>query len=263
MEDRNIIYQDNDNGFNNNPRNASMYRSESTWRAMARSYLYMLIALIISAGIALGGFFGLRQLVINATTDAQIEAISQGYSVAMITSLIGVVVMMFVTSIVAIKGKKGGLACLIIYSVFMGVLLSSVMLVVFAASSDLRMFAETIGWAFLATVGVFGAMTLYGFIAKEHGSALIYGIVGLFTGLLIMTIMNIFMRSETLMWVIGYAYIALLMLYVGFDTWQMKKHAESGQLTDGWAVYYALQLYTDFIYLFVRLAILIAANRQK
>lgn len=263
MRDKNIIYQDDGSGFNNDYSDETISRGSSTWRALAKCYLYMFFALIISAGIAVGGFFGLRQLVLNANTQAQLEVISTGYLIALITSSIGVIVMMIVTMFVAVRNKKGGLVCLAFYSVFMGVLLSSIMLSIYATSYDLRSFAETIGWAFLATVGVFGAMSLYGFLAKEHGRALIYGIVGLFTGVLIMTLMNIFMQSTTLMWVIGYAYIALLMLYVGFDTWQMKRHAESGALTDGWAVYYALQLYSDFIYLFVRLAILIAANKER
>ena len=47
-----------------------------------------------------------------------------------------------------------------------------------------------------------------------------------------------------------------------FDVNRIKQMANSGYMNEGIAIYMALQLYTDFIYIFLRLVILLGRNRD-
>jgi FtsH-binding integral membrane protein len=261
VEDRNIIYEDDGSGFSHKTNNN--VTSSSTWRAIAKTYLYMFVAVLVSALTCVGLYFIFNAALGSNPTEEEMLKAGNTYLALLIISGVGSIIMMFVTQLVTIKAKRGGLICLLIYSVLMGILISGTMLTIMVESQDIGSFVSTIGWAFVGTAGMFGVMTLYGYLAKEKASALWYGIIGLLFGILFITLMNIFLRSETLYYFIGYAYIALVLLYVGYDTWLLKRHAESGTLTDNWAVYYALQLYTDFIYLFIRLAIIIARSKES
>ena len=47
-----------------------------------------------------------------------------------------------------------------------------------------------------------------------------------------------------------------------YDINRAKLMSESGYMTEGLAIYMALQLYTDFIYIFIRLIVIIGRNRD-
>jgi hypothetical protein len=55
VEDRNIIYEDDGSGFSHKTNNN--VTSSSTWRAIAKTYLYMFVAVLVSALTCVGLYF--------------------------------------------------------------------------------------------------------------------------------------------------------------------------------------------------------------
>lgn len=133
-----------------------------------------------------------------------------------------------------------------LYAVLNGVVFSSIFVVY-----DLGSIAST----FFITAGVFGAMSVYGMVTKndmtKFGS---YCIMGLF-GLIIASIVNIFVASSTLDWIISLFGVAL---FIGLTAWDTQKIKNVAYVTDPsqtgkLATIGALSLYLDFINLFLYL----------
>lgn len=133
-----------------------------------------------------------------------------------------------------------------LYAVLNGVVFSSIFVVY-----DLGSIAST----FFITAGVFGAMSVYGMVTKndmtKFGS---YCIMGLF-GLIIAFIVNIFVASSTLDWIISLFGVAL---FIGLTAWDTQKIKNVAYVTDPsqtgkLATIGALSLYLDFINLFLYL----------
>ena len=113
----------------------------------------------------------------------------------------------------------------------------------------------SIAYTFFITAGVFGAMSVYGMVTKndmtKFGS---YCIMGLF-GLIIASIVNIFVASSTLDWIISLFGVAL---FIGLTAWDTQKIKNVAYVTDPsqtgkLATIGALSLYLDFINLFLYL----------
>ena len=105
-----------------------------------------------------------------------------------------------------------------LYAVLNGVVFSSIFVVYDLGS---------IAYTFFITAGVFGAMSVYGMVTKndmtKFGS---YCIMGLF-GLIIASIVNIFVASSTLDWIISLFGVALFIGLTAWDTLKIKNVALS------------------------------------
>ena len=113
----------------------------------------------------------------------------------------------------------------------------------------------SIAYTFFITAGVFGAMSVYGMVTKndmtKFGS---YCIMGLF-GLIIASVVNIFVANSTLDWIISLFGVAL---FIGLTAWDTQKIKNAAYVTDPsqtgkLATIGALSLYLDFINLFLYL----------
>ena len=109
---------------------------------------------------------------------------------------------------------------------------------------------------FLITAATFGAMSLYGYTTKKDltsmGSFLIMGL----WGIIIASLVNIFMQSATVYWVISYIGIAIFVGLTAYDTQKIRTMYLSGDSEDiitRKAVIGAVELYMDFINLFIYL----------
>ncbi len=132
-----------------------------------------------------------------------------------------------------------------VYSILNGVSLS---LVLIAYSP------ESVAGAFLSTAGVFGAMSIYGYTTKKDltswGSMLFMALIGL----IIASVVNIFFASSLMYWVITYAGIIIFIGLTAYDTQKIKNMlhgAEDNESTQKIALLGALNLYLDFINLFL------------
>jgi FtsH-binding integral membrane protein len=125
--------------------------------------------------------------------------------------------------------------------------------------------AESIATTFVITAGLFGVMSLYGYVTKQDltsiGSLSIMGLLGV----IIASVANIFLRSSTLYWIITYVGIGVFIGLIAYDTQKIKAMNIIGnEGTDEdrkEAIMGALALYLDFINLFLLLLRLFGRRR--
>ena len=142
-----------------------------------------------------------------------------------------------------------------IFAALMGASLSSIFLVYTGAS---------ITRVFFITAGTFGAMSIYGYTTKRDltklGSFLMMGLIGI----IIASIVNIFMKSEMMYFVISIIGVLIFVGLTAYDTQKIKNMylvSDSGEIMGKKAVMGALTLYLDFINLFIMLLRLFGQRR--
>lgn len=116
--------------------------------------------------------------------------------------------------------------------------------------------AESITRVFFISAGAFAGLSLYGYTTKRDltgfGSFLIMGLIGL----LIASVVNIFLASTMMHWVISAAGVLIFAGLTAYDTQKIKEmyyEADSSEVASKKAVMGALTLYMDFINLFIML----------
>ncbi|MDF7681340.1 Bax inhibitor-1/YccA family protein [Enterobacteriaceae bacterium ESL0689] len=134
-----------------------------------------------------------------------------------------------------------------LYSALTGLLLSSIFLIYTDSS---------IASAFVVSAGMFGVMSLYGFVTKRDlsgwGNILIMGVVGL----ILASLVNIWLKSDALMWATTYIGVVIFVGMTAYDTQMLKNIGEQMDISDSTAlrkaaILGALSLYLDFINLFL------------
>ena len=146
----------------------------------------------------------------------------------------------------AINRLSTGVATLIFiaYSALNGVTLS-IIAVVYTANS--------IASTFVITAGMFGAMSIYGYMTKRDltswGSFLFMGLIGV----VIASIVNIFVANSAVSWIISGIGVIVFTGLTAYDTWKIKEMAAQGTEGRKPAILGALTLYLDFINLFLML----------
>jgi FtsH-binding integral membrane protein len=142
-----------------------------------------------------------------------------------------------------------------IFAALMGASLSSIFLMYTGAS---------ITRVFFITAGTFGAMSIYGYTTKRDltklGSFLMMGLFGI----IIASIVNIFMKSSMMYFVISILGVLIFVGLTAYDTQKIKNMylvSDSGELMGKKAVMGALTLYLDFINLFIMLLRLFGQRR--
>jgi len=133
-----------------------------------------------------------------------------------------------------------------LFAVINGLMLSSIF-IVYSVTAIVK--------TFFITAGTFGAMSIYGYTTSQDlskiGSYLFMALIGL----IIASLVNIFMHSSSLDWIISIAGVLIFIGLTAWDTQQIKNMAQVapqdsvGRL----ATIGALSLYLDFINLFLYL----------
>jgi len=142
-----------------------------------------------------------------------------------------------------------------IFAALMGASLSSIFLIYTGAS---------ITRVFFITAGTFGAMSIYGYTTQRDltklGSFLMMGLFGI----IIASVVNIFMKSSMMYFVISILGVLIFVGLTAYDTQKIKNmylQSDSGELIGKKAVMGALTLYLDFINLFIMLLRLFGQRR--
>ena len=109
---------------------------------------------------------------------------------------------------------------------------------------------------FLITAGTFGALSIYGYTTKRDlsgmGSCLYMGLFGL----IIATIVNIFLKSSGLDWALSFIGVAIFSGLTAFDSQKIRllyNATDHDEIVSKKALSGALSLYLDFINLFLYL----------
>ena len=141
-------------------------------------------------------------------------------------------------------------AIFVIYALLNGLFFSTIFL---------RYTGSSIASTFLITAGMFGAMAVYGLVTKRDlsgwGSFLFMGLIGL----IIASIVNIFLASPAVYWVTSMIGVFIFTGLTAYDVQKIKRMGEEGIMSQGQeaitkgALMGALALYLDFINLFLML----------
>ena len=146
----------------------------------------------------------------------------------------------------------------LLYSVLTGLTLSSIFIVYPIGS---------IANAFFSTAGMFLAMSIYGTVTKRDltgmGNFLFMGLIGI----IIASIVNIFLASSAMDFVISVCGVIIFTGLTAYDTNKLRQFGASAPLDDAvairrGAILGALTLYLDFINLFLMMLRLFGGNNS-
>jgi FtsH-binding integral membrane protein len=114
------------------------------------------------------------------------------------------------------------------------------------------------------TAGTFGIMTAVGYFTKQDltsfGKIMIMGLIGI----VLASIVNFFLGSTTLYWIISYVGVAVFVGLIAYDTQKIKAYAllDNEEDRKKGAIMGALALYLDFVNLFIFLLRLFGGRRD-
>jgi uncharacterized protein len=213
---------------------------------MARVYGWMTIGLLTTA---------LVSLVMYYTVGANLVIAGRGPLVALLVVQFGIAMGMsfFISRMPAI------VACglFVTYSVITGVVFSLLFLIYTQAS---------IASTFFITAGMFGAISVYGYTTRKDlsswGSMLLMALIGL----IIASVVNIFLMSSGLYWLCSFAGVVIFTGLTAYDTQKIKQAYANGDYGSAsfekTAVFGAFVLYLDFINLFLYLLRFLGSRRN-
>ena len=213
---------------------------------IARVYGWMAVALVLSAASA---FFA-------AITPAVYNFLWSGRHIGFYV-LVAVEILLVVILSATLQKMPVGFAGLlfVLYSIVNGMTLSAIFLV---------FEIKSIYIVFLISAGMFFAMSLYGRYTKQDlDSAGRYLMMALF-GIVILAVVNLLLKSSILQWIIS---LVTLVVFIGLTAYDTNKIVRASELADGSevfkkaAIYGALELYLDFLNIFLSLLNLFGKKR--
>ncbi len=136
----------------------------------------------------------------------------------------------------------------ILYSVINGALLSSIFLIYTSTS---------IATVFFITAGTFAAMAVFGYVTKTDLSSMGKILFMALIGLIIATLVNLFLKSSGFTMIISYIGVLIFVGLTAYDSQKIKQMLleapDAGEGAQKIALLGALTLYLDFINLFIYL----------
>lgn len=216
---------------------------------MLKIYNYMAGGLVLTALCA--------WFVSHNVTLLKLFFTPHGYSVLGWLALFAPLIMVFAFGWVLNKGTLQQVQTMFwAYSAVMGISLAPLFLVYTGTS---------IARVFLITSATFGALSIYGYTTKKDltawGSFLIIGVFGL----IIASIVNIFLKSTGLDYALSYLTVFIFAGLTAYDTQKMRSlyflGAYNEEAVSRGAVAGALSLYLDFINMFLALLRILGDRR--
>ncbi|MBQ7585677.1 MAG: Bax inhibitor-1/YccA family protein, partial [Desulfovibrionaceae bacterium] len=212
---------------------------------MSKVYLWMTIGLALTAFTAWAvANTGLISLILNPIVPIVLAVAEIGLVIA-------------ISAAIHRMSAQTATLLFMLFSLLNGVTLSAIFVVYTLGS---------IANAFVATAGTFLAMSIYGSVTKRDltslGSFLFMGLIGL----IIASIVNIFLASPAMDFVISAIGVLIFTLYTAYDTQKLRAFGEGAPLGDTQAlqrgaILGALTLYLDFINLFLYLLRFLGSSR--
>ena len=238
----------NDNQFYQEPNGMSTQEKDSSG-VMTGVFLWMFIGLLVSAGAA---FFGYEVLLPNMVqNESMIMPVFYGLMIGELVLVMALSAMLHKMKPVVASGM------FTVYALMNGLTLSVILLAYTAAN---------ILVAFLCTAGMFGVMAGYGLLTKKDLSGYrSFFMMGL-AGLIIASLVNFFMQSDTLDWILCYVGIFIFVGLTAYDTQKIKRmlnESTDEEFTKKIKIHGALMLYLDFINIFLRLLRLLGRRNSR
>jgi FtsH-binding integral membrane protein len=222
---------------------------------MIRVYNYMMVGLALTGAVA---WFTFSAAVTDVGGSLQLTAFGQAIfqGPLMWVLVLAPLGLVFALSFGINRLSAGAaLALFFIYAGLLGVSLSSIFLVYTH---------QSITQVFFITAATFGAMSLYGYTTQRDltgvGSFMFMGLIGI----IIASLVNIFLKSSGLGFVISVLGVLIFVGLTAYDTQRIKEMysvQDDGTVAGRKAVMGALSLYLDFINLFLMLLRLFGDRR--
>ena len=128
--------------------------------------------------------------------------------------------------------------------------------------------STSIGAVFVVTAGMFGAVSLYGFTTKRDLTGIGTFLFMALIGLILASVVNLFLHSTLMQWIVSYAGVAIFVGFTAYDTQRLKVFAEANAaggnqaMLNRVAIIGSLMLYLDFINLFSYLLQIMGDRRR-
>ena len=207
-------------------------------------YLWMFVGLLLST---ISSYFTFINPAMNSF-------VYNAFGLILIIELIVVITFSLLRRKVSPMGAK---IMFIVYSIISGLTLSSIF-IVYKLSSIITVF--------LSAAVMFGLLALYGYFTNQDltsfGKLLIFGLLAV----VIMSIINIFVTSQSFDITIS---IISIIIFLGLTAWDMQNlkkiyyyYENDYEALDKSAIYGALDLYLDFINIFLDLLRLFGKSRD-
>ena len=208
-----------------------------------RVYMWMTLGLALTAGVG----------YIIATSPA-LQAIVLGNPFVFWPALFAPLVIVLVMGSAAERlGTAGAAALFLLFAVVEGLTFSVIFLAYTSAS---------IASVFVTTAGTFAAAGFVGFVIKRDltamGQFFVMGVIGL----IIASVVNIFLQSDALTWVLSVLGVVIFSGLTAWDHQKLRQLALAGGGTATAAIFGALSLQLDFINLFLSLLRLFGVRRD-
>ena len=227
----------------------STQRTHYDWglrKYLIRVYQYMAFALALTAVISMG-----------AASSPQFLNLIHGTPLKWVIIFAPLGMAFYIGSRLMSMSVIRAQTCLMIFAMLMGLSLSSIFIV---------FTGESIARVFIVTASTFGAMSIYGYTTKRDltsmNSFLIMGVVGL----LIASIINLFIQSGAMQFLISIIGVVVFTLLTAYDSQRIKalyyQTQSNTEISQKLAVYGSLTLYMDFINLFLFLLRLMGIRKD-
>ncbi|MCS4488841.1 Bax inhibitor-1/YccA family protein [Streptococcus sciuri] len=224
----NVIYTQSDSGLN---------------------HFFAKIYGLVGMGIGLSAF--VSYLMLYVFTDNLIASYSNPmiYYGAIILELI----LVFTASSAARKNTPAALPLFLLYSALNGFTLSFI-IATYAQAVVLQ--------AFLSAMVLFFVMALIGVFVKRDLSGIAKAAMAMLIGVIIASVLNLFFANGMMSYIISLLSVIIFSGLIAYDNQLIKRVYQStgGHTTDGWAISMALNLYLDFINLFLSLIRVFSSN---
>ena len=203
---------------------------------MTKVYNWMGLALLITGIVS---YF-------TATTPGLIQTIVGSKIIFYGLIIAELLLVIYLSRAINKMSQSTAITAFLIYSVLNG-LTMSVIFLIYTSSS--------ISTTFLVTAGTFGAMSLYGYTTKRDltslGNLAFMGLIGI----IIASVVNFFLKSEMMYWIITYLGVAIFVGLTAYDTQKLKQIGSQGfsdqESMEKLSIMGALTLYLDFINMFL------------
>lgn len=211
-------------------------------------YNYMTVGLAVTGLVALGT----NMLATTTNAAGKVALTPLGQTLYMsplkwVVMLLPIAFVFFFSFRIDRMSAQTARGVFILFAAAMGLSLSSLALV-YTGTSITR--------AFFITSATFGALSLYGYTTKKDLSGMgSFLIMGLF-GLIIASLVNIFLQSSMMQFVISLISVGIFAGLTAYDTQQIKEMYYAGddyEVATKKSVNGALMLYLDFINIFTSL----------
>lgn len=220
-------------------------------------FLYMFLALVITGVVAAGVGALLEYFVFNN----QAEEFASAYLIVLILSLVLYIPTMIWCQVSAIRNSKGMVPAYVIYSITMGLFLST--FTNFVPFFDIAI-------AFGGTCLAFGLMAVIAWFSRKNLRTAGVIASGLLFGSLILILINLPLQLffpevfDPIMWIISFVMLIAVIIITAVDLRNVKEIASRGGAENNVALLCALNLYVDFIYIFIRILSLVLrySNRR-